>query len=146
MPARPTHTPAVGDPVRLMYLAGPERGVVVAVDDGGRTVTVAGEDGVTKVFRLRLASGLYVDDRWTRLAFDVSVADVRARVGLAVALRAAVPVEAQGGGVVAELVAARAHRRLDDVLDGLARVVVAAGGEDARGCRRWRRRARARRR
>lgn len=70
MPTRPTRPPVVGDTVQLLYLAGPERGVVVAVEDRGRTVTVTAVDGVTTVFRLRHASGLYVDDRWTRLAFD----------------------------------------------------------------------------
>ena len=70
MAVRPHRAPAVGDDVRLLHLAGPERGVVVAVEDAGRAVTVAAADGTANVFRLRRASGLYVDDRWTRLAFD----------------------------------------------------------------------------
>ena len=70
MPVRLHRAPAVGDAVHLLYLAGPEDGIVAAVEDEGRTVTVTTGDGETKVFRLRRASGLYVDDRWTRLAFD----------------------------------------------------------------------------
>ena len=69
MPVRPRSVPAVGDVVQLMYLAGPEDGVVVSVADEGRAVTVEAADGEPVVFRLRRASGLYVDDRQTRLTF-----------------------------------------------------------------------------
>jgi hypothetical protein len=70
MPTRPPHgAPAVGDPVRILHLAGPEEGVVVAVEDGGRLLRVAGEGDAVGEFHLRRASGLYTDDRWTRLAF-----------------------------------------------------------------------------
>lgn len=70
MAIRPHGHPAVGDPVRVLHLAGPEDGVVVAIGDHGRALTVQGAEGEIGVFRLRAGSGLYVDDRQTRLAFD----------------------------------------------------------------------------
>ncbi len=71
MPTRPPQgVPAVGDRVRMLHLAGPEDGVVVAVEDSGRLLRVEGAGGVVAEFHLRRASGLYTDDRWTRLAFD----------------------------------------------------------------------------
>jgi hypothetical protein len=69
MPARPRLPPAVGQGVLVLELAGPEDGVVVAVHDEGRSVEVETAAGVSR-FVLRAASGLYVDDRHTRLAFS----------------------------------------------------------------------------
>ena len=56
---------------------------------------------------------------------------IGAGVLLALALRAAKPVQAQGRRVVPELAAAGLHGGLDEMLHGLAWVVRAAGGEDA---------------
>lgn len=64
-PTRPL--PTVGLPVTLVYLAAREPGVIEAVEEGGRSVTVVTEAG--DVVHLRLvASGHFVTaDRSARL-------------------------------------------------------------------------------
>jgi hypothetical protein len=52
-PSRPI--PYVGMPVRVIHLGVVERGSIEALGDGGRTVTVAGED-----FTLRRQNGRFV--------------------------------------------------------------------------------------
>ena len=55
--------------MRILHLSGPEDGVVVAVEAGGRRIRVDSASAGEAVFTLRRASGLYVDDRQVRLAF-----------------------------------------------------------------------------
>jgi hypothetical protein len=70
MGSRPRHgPPGIGDSVRILHLAGPEEAHVVGVEEGGRRLLVESESGEVTTFTLRRVSGLYVDDRWTRLGF-----------------------------------------------------------------------------
>src|SRR5688500_13096076 len=81
-----------------------------------RSLLLLGEAGIGKTALLSISSRR-------------SAGTVGSRAGIALARRAAVPVQTQGGGVVCELPTAGSDDRLHEVLHRLAGVVVARCGE-----------------
>jgi hypothetical protein len=68
--SRTRKVPGVGDDVTVIYLNARELGVVEAVEDGGRALTVVTEEAAVLRFRLT-ATGSYVTaDHTARVVFS----------------------------------------------------------------------------